>query len=77
MSKINKIIPYNKHFIDNNDIKNVIKTLNSDFISSGPNISSFENKIKKYLGGKYCCAVSSGTAALHLAGLALNWKKMI
>ena len=75
MSKINKIIPYNKHYIDNNDIKNIIKTLNSDFISSGPNISSFENKIKKYLGGKYCCAVSSGTAALHLTGLALNWKK--
>ena len=35
----------------------------------------FELALKKHFGAKYCSVVSNGTAALHLAGLALGWKK--
>lgn len=33
----------------------------------GPNVNEFEKEISKYIGGKYTAALSSGTAALHLA----------
>lgn len=39
---------------------------------NGPILSSFEMKFAEYLGVKYCVGVSSGTAALQLAMLALD-----
>ena len=66
------MINYGKQSIDKKDIQSVIKTLKSDFLTQGPRINEFETKIKNYIGAKYCCAVNSGTAALHLAILALN-----
>ena len=33
----------------------------------GPNVDAFEQDIQDYVGAKYCAALSSGTAALHLA----------
>lgn len=51
-----------------NELKYLNNSFESNWISSvGPSIGDFENKTKKYLGVKYACAVSSGTAALHLA----------
>ena len=37
-------------------------------------MKSFEDDLNNYFGSKYACAVSSGTAALHLASKALNWQ---
>ncbi len=69
------MINYGKHFIDKKDINSVIQALKSDFLTQGPNIQKFENKLKSFFGARYASCVSSGTAALHLCGLALNWKK--
>ena len=69
------MINYNKQHIDNQDIVSVTKILKSDFITQGPTIEKFENALKKNFGAKYCSAVSNGTAALHLAVLALGWNK--
>lgn len=33
----------------------------------GPNVDGFEKELASYLGVKHCCALSSGTAAIHLA----------
>ncbi len=66
---------YNKQYIDNNDIKAVIKALKSEFITQGNQINEFEKRLKSYFNSKFASAVSSGTAALHLSGLALGWKK--
>ena len=63
------MINYGKQFIDNDDIKAVTKILKSKFLTQGPLVNKFEKKLKNFLGSKYCCALSSGTAALHLAGL--------
>ena len=64
-------IPYGKQFIAQQEIESVIETLKSDYITTGPKVLEFENKISKYCGAKYCVAVSNGTVALHLASLCL------
>src|SRR3989338_6287750 len=54
-------------YIDSNDIAAVTDVLKSGHLSLGPKYSEFERKIAEYAGVKYSCAVSSGTAGLHLA----------
>jgi UDP-4-amino-4,6-dideoxy-N-acetyl-beta-L-altrosamine transaminase len=65
-------IPYGKQFITDEDIQAVITTLKSDFLTQGPAIAEFEKKFADYIGCKYAVAVSNGTAALHLAAIALG-----
>jgi perosamine synthetase len=67
-----KVIPYGRQSITQWDIDEVVKTLKSDFLTQGPKVEEFEEKICAYTGAKYCIAVSNGTAALHLAVLVLN-----
>jgi UDP-4-amino-4,6-dideoxy-N-acetyl-beta-L-altrosamine transaminase len=62
-----KILPYGQQWISDEDVNEVLKTLKSDFITQGPKVSEFENKVANYVGAKYAVAVSSGTAALHAA----------
>lgn len=69
-----KKIPYGRQDINNNDIEAVIEVLKSDFLTQGPNISEFEEKFATYVGATYAVACNNGTAALHLAALALNVK---
>mgnify|MGYP006105120209 CR=1 FL=1 len=69
------MISYGKQSIDKSDIKAVVDTLKSHWLTQGPKCEVFEEDLKNYFGASYACAVSNGTAALHLAGLALNWKK--
>tara|TARA_Y100000741_G_C18060266_1_gene480219 strand:- start:45 stop:314 length:270 start_codon:yes stop_codon:yes gene_type:complete len=69
------LIGYGKQKIDSKDINEVLKVLKSDTITQGKTILKFEESLKKKFGAKYCSVVSNGTAALHLAGIALNWKK--
>lgn len=68
------MISYGKQNIDQSDIEAVIKILKGDWLTQGPATETFENDLLNHFGSKYCCAVSNGTAALHLAGLALGWK---
>ena len=70
-----KLIPYGYHWIDNEDIKEVIKVLKADWITQGPKIKEFENALCQYTGARYAVVVSSGTAALHIACLAVGIQK--
>lgn len=63
-----------KPYIDTKDINGVVEVLKSGWLSLGPRIKIFEQKLAKYVGVKYACAVSSGTAALHLGVRALELK---
>jgi len=65
-----RYIPYGRQSLDEADINSVIKALRSDWITQGPKIQEFEKDICRYTGAKYAVVVSSGTAALHIAGLA-------
>tara|TARA_B100001063_G_C16722526_1_gene534445 strand:- start:292 stop:1461 length:1170 start_codon:yes stop_codon:yes gene_type:complete len=67
-----KYIPYGRQFIDKNDISHVIKSLKNDLITTGPYVNAFEKIISKKLKVPHVYSCSSGTAALHLAFLAIN-----
>jgi len=67
-----KLIPYGKHHIDKEDIDAVVELLVSGWLTQGPKIEAFENQVADFVGAKYSVAVSSGTAALHIAALAAN-----
>ena len=69
---LNKFIPYGKQNITKVDIDLVIEALTSDYITQGPAVVKFEADLALYLNCKYVCVVSNGTAALHLASLALE-----
>ena len=64
------MIPCGRQQIAKEDIESVIKVLGSDFLTQGPKIKKFEEKLARYCNSKYAVAVSNGTAALHLAYLA-------
>ncbi|MDC1362257.1 UDP-4-amino-4,6-dideoxy-N-acetyl-beta-L-altrosamine transaminase [Crocinitomicaceae bacterium] len=70
-----KPIPYGRQNITEEDIKTVIETLQSDYLTQGPKIQEFENNFSKYVDAKYAVAVSNATAALHLSVMALGLKK--
>ena len=62
-----KNIPYGHQYIDEDDIKAVVDVLKSDWLTQGSKVKEFEKALSDYTGAKYAVAVSSGTAALHLA----------
>ncbi len=68
-------ISYGRHFLDEDDIAAVTNVLRHGALTQGPKIAEFEEAIASYVGAKYAVAVSSGTAALHLAVLAAQLKK--
>jgi perosamine synthetase len=66
------MIPYGRQSIDEEDIKAVAEVLRSDWLTTGPKVSEFEEAFAKAVGTKFAVAVSSGTAALHAAMYALG-----
>ena len=64
------IINYGGQAIDQADIDAVVRVLKSTNLTQGEQISRFEEEVASYVGVQFSVAVSSGTAALHLACLA-------
>lgn len=60
-------LPYGKQSIDEDDIQAVVDVLKGDYLTTGPKISEFEEKLAAVVGAKYAVAFSNGTAALHAA----------
>ncbi len=75
MEKKNKVLPYGYQDIDQNDIDIVSDALNGEFLTTGPLVENFETTLTNLTQAKYAVSCSSGTAALHLACLALGIKK--
>ncbi|NPB69328.1 UDP-4-amino-4,6-dideoxy-N-acetyl-beta-L-altrosamine transaminase, partial [Shigella sonnei] len=50
---MSKIIPYGRQEITQDDIQAVIETLQSDFLTQGPQIAAFEIAFATYVGSKY------------------------
>jgi dTDP-4-amino-4,6-dideoxygalactose transaminase len=48
------------------------RVLASGWVMQGPEVQAFEGELAQLLGAHHACAVSSGTAALHLALLAVG-----
>lgn len=69
------MIPYSRQDITDEEIQEVVEVLRSDFLTTGPKVKEFEKAIAEYCGVEYAIAVSNGTAALHIAALALDIKE--
>jgi perosamine synthetase len=66
------IIPHSKPTISKADSQAVARVVSSGMIAQGENVAAFEKAVARYIGVKGGVATSSGTAALHLALLALG-----
>lgn len=64
------MIPYGRHYLDEDDIAAVAAQMRSGWLTQGPKVGEFEAAVAAYVGAKYAVAVSNGTAGLHLACLA-------
>lgn len=60
-------LAYGSQWLDDKDVEAVVETLKSSFITQGPMIEQFEQKVANYVGAKYAVAFMNGTAALHAA----------
>ena len=67
------MLPYGRHEIDQDDIDAVVGALKSDWLTTGPLVKEFEEKIELAVGAP-SISVSSGTAALHCAYAAIGLK---
>ncbi|GIC77289.1 UDP-4-amino-4,6-dideoxy-N-acetyl-beta-L-altrosamine transaminase [Moritella sp. F3] len=66
------MIPYGKQDINQQDIDAVIKVLQSDYLTQGPQVPLFEQTLIDHSGAEYAVACNSATSALHLACLVLE-----
>lgn len=66
------MIPYGRQAISDQDIAAVDEVLRSDWLTQGPSIERFERAVAERCGSPYAVAVSSATAALHIACLAAD-----
>lgn len=64
------MIPYGRQDVSDDDIAAVVAVLRSDALTQGPLVPRFEAAVAAAVGARHAVAVSSGTAALHLAYLA-------
>jgi perosamine synthetase len=65
-------IPYAKQWVTREDIQTVCEILSSDLLTTGPVIERFENKLCELTRSRHAVVCSNGTAALHLACMALE-----
>jgi UDP-4-amino-4,6-dideoxy-N-acetyl-beta-L-altrosamine transaminase len=66
------MIPYGRQDITQADIDAVVGVLQSDFLTQGPMVPRFEQRVAQHVGASHALAVNSATSALHIACLALG-----
>ncbi|MBV2127864.1 UDP-4-amino-4,6-dideoxy-N-acetyl-beta-L-altrosamine transaminase [Arsukibacterium indicum] len=66
------MIPYGRQHISQQDIDAVVEVLKSDFLTQGPAVPAFEQRLCDLTTAQYTIAVNSATSALHIACLALG-----
>ncbi|MDX3106389.1 DegT/DnrJ/EryC1/StrS family aminotransferase [Nonomuraea angiospora] len=64
------MLPYGRQSIIESDIEAVAEVLRGDWLTTGPAVGRFEAELARWTGGVPCVAVTSGTAALHVAYVA-------
>ncbi len=64
-------IPISKPIIGDEEVREVVRVLRSGLFREGELTRRFEEEFREKCGSKYAVAVNSGTAALHLAFMAM------
>ncbi len=66
------VLPYGRQSIDEADVASVVEVLQSDWLTTGPKVSEFEQAFADLVDAEEAVAVSNGTAALHAAMYAIG-----
>ena len=64
------MLPYGRQWVDEADVQAVVEVLRSNWLTTGPKVREFEERVAEYVGAREAVAVNSGTAALHVAAFA-------
>jgi len=65
--KRDKYLVFGSPLIEEPEIQEVVDTLRSGWLGTGPKVAQFEDIFKEYTGAKHAMALNSCTAGLHLA----------
>lgn len=65
-------VPFHRPSIGGEEIDEVVRTLKSGWLTTGPRTARFEQEFRNYVGAPHALAVNSCTAGLHLALAALG-----
>ena len=68
-----RTLPYGRQSLDAEDRQAVLDVLSGDWLTQGPMVEQFESALQAELGAPHAVVCANGTAALHLAALALQW----
>lgn len=69
----NEVLGYGSQSISEKDKQAVIEALEGDYITRGPTVEAFEDRVADLVGVDHAVATTSGTTALHLAGAAAGF----
>ncbi|MCN0178075.1 DegT/DnrJ/EryC1/StrS family aminotransferase [Salinispora arenicola] len=61
------MLPYGRQSVVEDDVSAVADVLRGDWLTTGPQVSAFEDDLARWTGGVGCAVVANGTAALHSA----------
>jgi UDP-4-amino-4,6-dideoxy-N-acetyl-beta-L-altrosamine transaminase len=70
-----RYLPYGRQVIEDDDIAAVAEALRADYLTTGPTVEAFEGAFAEAVGAAHAVVCNSGTAALHLAAMALDLKE--
>lgn len=70
MTTANRFLGYGRQVVEEDDIAAVVAVLRGDYLTQGPSVERFEAALAERVGARHAVAMSSATAALHVAGLA-------
>lgn len=68
-------LPFSTPSLGDEEINEVVDSLRSGWITTGPKVKRFEEAFKTYVGAPFAVPLSSATAGLHLTLLALGIKE--
>jgi UDP-4-amino-4,6-dideoxy-N-acetyl-beta-L-altrosamine transaminase len=69
---VKDFLPYGRQTVTDADVAAVADVLRGDWLTTGPAVSGFEEDFASVVGAPHAVACSSGTAALHMAAMALG-----
>jgi len=69
---VTAFLPYARQTIEDDDVAAVAQALRAEYLTTGPTVGRFEEAFAAASGAAQAVASNSGTAALHLAALALD-----
>jgi perosamine synthetase len=69
------LLPYGRQSVSDDEIQAVVEVLRSDWLTTGPKVTDFEEAFAARVGAAHAVSFSSGTAALHAAAYAAGLRE--